>query len=211
MSAQSIIIILFIIIVIGIISSALIFNDEARVRRALSKHRRKPISQVRTGEIAKIIGQAKSEKDTLTAPLSGRKCVRYEVVVEKKGNKNSWTTIIDDSDQIDYYIEDETGKALIQLNDHIIHLVEDKEYNSGLLNDATEHLEEYLTSHGVKSEYWLGINKTLRYKEAIIAVNERIAVLGEGNWIKSENDKKLLEIIESAQTRVYLTDDPKLF
>ena len=150
-------------------------------------------------------------KATLTAPLSGRKCVRYEVVVEKKGNKNSWTTIIDDADQTDYYIEDETGKAQIQLNDHIIHLVEDKEYNSGFLYDATEHLEEYLTSHGVKSEYWLGINKTLRYKEAIIALNERVAVLGEGNWIKSENNEKLLEIIESAQTKVYLTDDPKLF
>jgi len=82
------------------------------------------------------------------------------------------------------------------------------------LDDATDNLERYLNKKGEKSEGFLGLNKTLRYKEGVLERGEKIAVFGKGIWKDGaflnlpEKYKKILEVTASEESAVYLSDDP---
>ena len=111
-----------------------------------------------------------------------------------------------------YLIKDGNHFATIKGQTLKTHLVQDRNYTSGFLNDATEQLENFLKRKGMSSEGWFGLNKTLRYKEGILEQGERIAVYGMGTWkeVEGGNDlNKLLEITEAEDNAVYLSDDPQ--
>ena len=67
------------------------------------------------------------------------------------------------------------------------HIVQDHKQKSGTFNGASEKLENFLKRHGKTSEGIFGLNKTLRYHEAMLEPNEAIAVYGKGIWKKAED------------------------
>ncbi len=153
----------------------------------------------------------------LIAPLSGRRCAYYYVLVERNSrtDKNSsWNTIIEEEVSGKFVIRDGRHCAQIKANNLKTYLVQDMSYSSGFLEDATEVLEKYLEDHGERSETLLGFNKTLRYKEGILEEGEMIAVVGRGEW-KSAGESQLTNlngpvfvISSTADEAVYLSDDP---
>lgn len=195
------------------------FSDKQRIIRELKKSRRKPISQVREKEYAKVIGKAKHVNEPLIAPLSGRKCVYYEVLVERS-NDDSWDTVIEDSKSQDFFIENNSELAIVKAafvnNDSKrVHLVQDHEQKSGFLNDATIKLDSYLARHNESSTGLLGLNKTLRYKEGIIALNETIAIKGIAKWkplnepIEGYSYSRILTFEGNSEQKLLITDAPK--
>ena len=58
------------------------------------------------------------------------------------------------------------------------------------------------------------MNRTIRYKEGVLEKDERIAVLGKGEWKEvgqlglPEKYGKVLEIRSSDEEAIYLSDDP---
>lgn len=75
-----------------------------------------------------------------------------------------------------FQIVDGTGRSLIDPHGAEIELIFDR---SGTFCDADPVQEAFLQRHGQSSKGWM-FNKSLDYKEAVIEVNETIAVLGQG-------------------------------
>lgn len=210
------------IIVGGIAFMFIIFYFSAKkmILRELKKSKAIPITRIQEGEYAKAIGVAKLVKDPLIAPISGRNCVFYQIIVEKKGAKNSWSTVINQTVIHDFFIETRGEMAIVKTDQpkkfRKIFLEKDHKANSGFWNDANHRLEKYLKSHGSSSKGILGFSKTLRYYEGIIEPGERIAVKGIGNWktikepIAGFNYSKVLTLTGGKDQKLLITDVKKV-
>jgi len=206
-----------ILLVFGIILATIYFSKKAVILRKLRRFTAMAISGLQENKISKIIGKAKPVNEPLVAPLSGRKCVYYKVIVQQKsGDKNQhWREIIKEEEYQNFLVTSYAGSALILMTDFDDYFVEDKIYKSGHFNDATIKLQNYLELHGKKSLDFFGFNKTLRYKEAIIAVDEKIAVLGLVKYKNSsdyniETSYSKIPVLQSqVNQKLILTDLPK--
>lgn len=196
-----------------------LFSKQARVKRKLKKAPLKSIMDFKNKETAKIIGKAELVNKVITAPLSGTECCHYYIKIQKKvymGNSGQyhWATVIEEEVMTDYVINDNGYYAFIADDNIESHIVRDVKFKSDLLENPTEELKQYLKKHDYNSKYWIGLNKTLRYYEGKIDVNERIAVLGRGEWLHAteldlpKHYGKVLSISAGKKKKhVYLSDD----
>ncbi|MES2485500.1 MAG: hypothetical protein V4581_06070, partial [Bacteroidota bacterium] len=174
------------IIIIVVIVAALVigfnyYSTKAVVKRKLKKAKLKRVHEFKSGQTAKIIGRVESTGKVLVAPLSGRKCVYYYVLVEKKvssGKSSRWDTLIEDEDETGFVLRDGNKYAYIEDRNLKSYVVDDAHYKSGFMNDATHDLEAYLNKHGHNSENYFGFNTTLRYREAVLELDEAVAAFG---------------------------------
>ncbi|MBC8757317.1 hypothetical protein H2O64_21795 [Kordia sp. YSTF-M3] len=195
------------------------FSAKSRILRELKKVRRKAIHSARENEYVKIVGKAKHAGEPLIAPLSNRKCVYYAVKVEEQSGKH-WKTIIDDVVFQDFFISTGTESAILNLkvqkdNTKRIYLVTDHSINSGFFKKPDAEIERYLQLKGNKSTGFFGMNKTLRYKESVIELNEEIAVMGIAKWqtidtpVDGYSDSRVLTLTGSKEQKLLVTDEPK--
>ena len=193
------------------------FSDSAKGKRKLKKASFKKISDFKMGEIGKVVGHVEFIDPPLSAPLTGRICAHYHILVEQETNsgKNSqWKTLVKEEVSSRYLIRGESGCAFVQDYNIKRYIVQDRSFSSGFMDDPHVRLKAYLKSKGQDSENSLGFNKTLRYKEGILEENEVIAVFGVGNWKEAAELNlpaelgKVLEITAPAEDAVYLSDDP---
>ncbi|WP_420570885.1 hypothetical protein [Kordia sp.] len=210
---------LFFIGIGAIIFVSVYYNNKYKILRVLKKVRRKAIHSVRENEYVKIVGKAKHAGEPLIAPLSKRKCVYYDIKIKEKRGKH-WRNIINDVQFQDFFVQAGTENAVIHLNtrrgfERRIHLVADHAFSSGFLNDVDEEVERYLGQYGKNSTGALGFNKTMRYTERIIEVDEEIAVMGIGKWstidtpIDGYSDTRVLTLTGTSKQRLLITDEPK--
>ena len=175
-----------VLLVVGIIVFLTNFySKKAIVRRHLRKAVLKNISSVAEGEVAKISGRVELTGPPLTAPLSGRKCAYYHVLVEQQvntGKSSHYKKVIEEEVAGQFGIRDGRSCARIDTSQVESYIVDDAKYSSGIFNDPTEVLEQYLSAHNLKSEDFMGFNKSMRYKEGILEEGELISVLGKAKW-----------------------------
>ncbi|MGL5890548.1 MAG: hypothetical protein ACRC3B_11720 [Bacteroidia bacterium] len=208
--------IIVIVFVVGIIFAVFYFRDKAVVKRGLRRYPQTRIGSFSDGGLGSVKGQVVASGQLLVAPLSGRKCVYYRVIVEEyrsSGKSGSWYKIIDDVHSGTVLITDGSGYALINATKSRSHIVADAKYTSGTFNDATPELENFLQQHNRKSTGMLNFNKSLRYKEGILEENEMIAVGGKGEWKDARSlgfdlpVPQVLVITEGENAKLFLTDD----
>jgi len=206
-----------VILVVVIIFVVIYFNKKAQIMRKLKNAPYRDIKNFTSGETAKIIGNVEFVDSALIAPLSGRKCSYYSILVEQKiesGKSSSWRTIIEEEVSSKFVIKQDSSYAFIADGKLKSYIVLDKNFSSGFLNDASENLQTYLQSKGKDSEGFFGMNKALRYSEGILEENEPIAVYGKGEWRNSEeldlpfSYERVLVITAPENDSVYLSDDP---
>lgn len=204
-------------IVGGIAFTNYYFSKKCIVKRKLKKAVGKNISMFQNGDIAKVVGKVEFLGEPLIAPLSLRRCSYYYVLVEKRvshGKSSSWQDLIEEEVAGKFLIKDGAFYALVNCKNIKTYLVEDREYSSGFLNNATPNLEYFLSKHGYSSENMFGFNKTLQYKEGILEEGEYIAVVGRGEWKLAQDLQlpdsygKVLVISSFEDQPVYLSDDP---
>ncbi|BDX39517.1 hypothetical protein CYCD_28720 [Tenuifilaceae bacterium CYCD] len=192
-------------------------SRKAVVRRKLKNAIDKHISGFMNGDIAKIVGMVDIVGKPLYAPLSGRKCAYYYVLVEQRvsnGKSTYWKTIIEEERAGEFLLKD--GRYCAHINTQKVksYLVQDRIYTSGFMEDATEVLEKYLCAHGHKSENFIGLNKSLRYKEGVLEQGEVVAAMGRGEWKDAAQFNlsitldRVLVIAATDDEPVYLSDDP---
>ncbi len=217
MDEQILIAFIAVVVVGTIIILSSFYNKKAIIKRKLKKATGKKISTFVTGDIAKVVGKVECIGEPLTAPLSGRRCAHYTVLVEEKvstGKSSHWKTLVEEEVAGKFVIRD--GRYVAYIDSQIVrsYIVEDRQYKSGFGEDATAVLEQYLNAHGQKSEGVFGWNKTLRYKEGVLEEGELIAVIGRGEWKNSENLNlpdtydRVLVLKSTEKEPVYLSDDP---
>lgn len=211
-----ILIIFFSLVFVVVLLFRIFFSRRAIVRRALKRTVVKHIETVREGEIAKIVGRVELVEDKGVAPLSGRSCAGYYVLVQEKtaSSKNShWRTIIEEEKYKDFVINDGTGIAIVNRHKLKSYIVKDWKEYSGFRHDTTPALEQYLNVHGFKSRNFIGLNKSIRYSEGVLEPGETVAALGKGCWIERNNgtetgtNVRVLELNSIDGDALYLSDD----
>jgi hypothetical protein len=167
----------------------------------------------------RIIGTARAYVEQLEGPLSGRPCVYYIAKVEQRrstGRSSYWRTIVTETRGVRFVVEDETGRAIVDPISARMALDFDARTSSGMFDDPTEAERAFLARHGLRGEGVL-FNKRLRYREAVIAVGETIAVLGEGTREPDPNESPadyrgdqptLLRLTSSPRFPLVISDDP---
>lgn len=158
-------------------------SKRGRLRRALRKAPTVTVTEAPDGQPAKLVGVLRySDAQPLEAPLTRRRCACYQVTVQERGGNNNWRTVIDASDHLrSFWLEDRTGRALVQLELPSLLLTMDAHFRSGFLDDAAPALEAFLAQHG-RSSRGLVFNKTLRYREGVLEEGEEVAVFGLCRW-----------------------------
>ncbi len=172
--------IFIVVIVIAIVGWA--FSKANRLKRALRDMKAMPIGQLAENTLGKVVGQAHPVGQTLVGPLTGRPCLYYIALVEQQvstGRSSYWKTIIKEEMGVPFQVVDISGRAIVDPRGAEVALTFDGTSKSGTFNDADPIQEAFLQRHGHSSKGWV-FNKGLRYKEAMIEINEVVAVLGSG-------------------------------
>ena len=209
---------LFVLIVGTIIFLTMYFSKKAVVKRKLKKAVDRKISEFISGDIAKVVGTVEFVGEPLIAPLSGRPCAYYYVLVEElisTGQSSHWRKMIEREVGGQFVIRDGRYRACISTDSNVkSYIIMDRKYSSGFMNNPTENLELFLKKHGQSAEGLLGLNRKLRYKEGILEKDECIAVMGRGEWKTAvsvqlpESFGRVLVITGADNEPVYMSDDP---
>ncbi|MEM5563529.1 DUF4898 domain-containing protein [Psychroserpens sp. AS72] len=221
--ATPLIIFLIICFIAVIILLSYYFSGKQVIIRTLSKIPVKPASSLKTNELSKVMGKALHVEEPLKAPYSGRKCVFYQIKIQKKvsnGKSSHWKTIVSEEKFQDFFIDTNGDFVIIKPSDHprnfICHLVKDKNQSSGTFNDPTPKFVALLKRYNIEPETFFGFNKTLRYQEGIIEIGERITVAGIAKW-KSLSEplpeypySKIATLESDAKQKLIITDMPEV-
>jgi hypothetical protein len=132
--------------------------------------------------LVEIYGQVIPIKERLLkSPFTDKDCVYYRYTVEEyrsSGKSSHWVTIKKEEQRDLFYLKDETGTVLIDPKGAQIEAQKDFECQSGLGKDPPEQVFRFLRSRNLSHEGFLGLNKTMRYRETVIVPGDRLYIMG---------------------------------
>ncbi len=203
------------LLVFGAVAFAMWWYSEAQVTlRALRGTPPVAIAQFAAGGVHKIVGRISVADGMLEAPLSGRMCAVYEVVVEERrssGKSTHWSTIIHHVEAVPFLVTDSTGTAQVLPEHAELKITRDAHSRSGTFDDASPREERFLAAHGERSEGWV-FNRGLRYREGVLEVGETVAVRGAGVPVDdpATPGTQILQLSTGGLERLYISDDPSV-
>ncbi len=142
------------------------------VKTLLKARRPTPIAKAQSGRV-KLVGRVRFKSAGLSAPLSGRRCAAYHVTVEEMTSDNP--ELIRETHADDFYIEDETGRALVRVAHRRLELMRDRRYQSFPNELKSEGMVQLLVRHDAIIDFG---NLWLAYDEGVLEENEPVAVIG---------------------------------
>ena len=175
-----------------------------RTRELMRTTETSRIEQLSEGP-AEIRGRTATSEAPLTSPWRQQKCVHYCFHVEEqrsstdsKGNTtHHWATYIKDEQTLPFLVKDDTGQAVVDSIKIKLVVEEDRFSRSGLMNDADSDLQQLLESrYNKKTKGWI-FNKTLRYTETALELDEDVYVFGDASklgsgWVLSDGEMPLI-------------------
>jgi hypothetical protein len=213
---------LFTLVILAASAVAAIHDRLTSSRRASAPRnvlRKQPFARIRdmvAGQPTKIRGAVRSAGATLRAPLSGRECVYYHVVVEERvpAKGTNWKAIVAAGDAVDFLVEDATGRARVRGAE--ITLLREVEANYiSYSHQAKPELEALLRKHGQTAH-----DRHLRWRERVLELGKEVVVLGTAGWETDPESAAARTIYRDAPTRpvifampqggVLASDEPKL-
>ncbi len=108
-----------------------------------------------------------------------------------------WVTYIKDEKTLPFLVKDETGQTVVDTSKIKFVINQDRFSRSGLMDDADTDLQQLLeTRYNKKAEGWI-FNKTLKYTETALELNEEVYVFGDasrlgGGWVLSDGKMPLI-------------------
>jgi hypothetical protein len=169
---------LFVVAIVGVACAWFClwyFGRDQRLKRRLRRTPACPISALGSDTPGRVVGTARTHRETLEAPLTGRECLYYEVEVTEKRGKHT-RRVLREVEGVEFVVDDGSGRALVDPRTADVVLDVDGSSSSGTFHDANPAEEALLARHGVSSTGWV-FNKSLRYRESIIGVGEQVAAL----------------------------------
>lgn len=174
---------LFLVVAVTVMAGVWYFSSEQRAKRAMRRVPVSNIGDVNDEQRVRVVGQVEVDAP-LFAPLSGRACAYWRVLVEEKkssGKNSYWKKMVDEHEGVDFRLRDATGLALVE-STHVNAVLEsDAAGGSHFLSDPTPELEAFLAERGHDTKGWF-FNKTIRYREGAAEPGEVVAVVGDAKW-----------------------------
>lgn len=179
-----------------------------------------PTSKVRSIAmgLVEIFGKVAPSK-ILKSPFSNKDCVYYKYTIEeyrRTGKHSRWVTVKKGEEVVHFYLEDDTGKVLIDPKGANVDIPLDFQFNSGLGKDPPLLIKQFLKSNNMGFETFLGINKTMRYTEYFISPNDKLYIMGtagDNPFVKEGTAKKGVDdvMIQKGKDEkfYYITDKPE--
>jgi hypothetical protein len=153
-----------------------------RTERALAARRRTWVGEAH-GPV-RVTGRIHRDAKLLEAPLSGRRCVIYELVVDELSSESPslWRRLLDLRQACPFLLEDDSGTARVETaGPGFVALVHDRVgVTSGIYPGNHRELSMVLESWGVLPTTWLGRWRPLRYAEGVLELGELVTVGGNG-------------------------------
>ncbi|MBN1860216.1 MAG: hypothetical protein JW840_02010 [Candidatus Thermoplasmatota archaeon] len=132
--------------------------------------------------LVEIYGQVIPIKERLfKSPFTEKDCVYYLYTIEEyrsSGKSSHWVTIKKEEQRDLFYLKDETGMVLIDPTGAQIEARKDFECQSSLGKDPPEQVIRFLRTRNLTHEGFLGLNKTMRYKETVIVPSDSLYIMG---------------------------------
>ncbi|MBI5389437.1 hypothetical protein HZB01_03595 [Candidatus Woesearchaeota archaeon] len=143
-----------------------------------------PTSKVRSIAMGRVevYGAAVPDKGkVLQSPLSRKNCVYYRCIIEEyrhAGKSSRWVTLKDENDGIPFFLQDETGKVLVDPIGADIEIPKDAQYNSSFGRDPPKEVQFFLKTQNIAFEGLFGANKQMRFTEYYIAPQDKLYIMG---------------------------------
>jgi hypothetical protein len=140
-----------------------------------------PTSKIRSASLGLVeVSGLAVGRYTLPAPITGRPCYYYRTTAwqsKPSGKSNQWEKVADESLHLPFFLDDNTGKVLIDPTgaEMDIHRDFHEEYGTSLLSFHTEvppAVDAFLTRHGV------GGGRKFRIEEYCIKPKNALFILG---------------------------------
>jgi hypothetical protein len=142
---------------------------------------RVPIAHAPAGEVVRIVGRIAARRELLRAPLSGRPCVAWRLVIELFGSA-SWRPCASDDGSSDFEIVDDSGVALVETARFEASIEGDHRVETSSFEPATPELFALLEKHGLSGPDRFGVPRSYRFVEGVLEVGDTIAVFGRARW-----------------------------
>lgn len=172
-----------VIVIVLTIRSA--YNSKPSImKRVIKKTPRKSIQAVNSGETVQIHGTIEIVGEPLIAPLSGRECGHYQVIVEREiphGRKSRYVETI--------FQEEITGKYLIKDGNHYAYvdpkqlfsrIQSDRNFSTEFPDNLNERLLEFHEKMAVND--WHSYRCSIDYYEGVLEQDEKVIVSGIAEW-----------------------------
>lgn len=186
-----------------------------RKRALAGEWRRRRVSAIGSateGEVV-LVGRARGAEPLLSAPLTGRTCIAYKVVVIADRDA---PPVAVDTRCVRFELTDDSGTALITDRDGELQLATDWSVTAGGTTEPlNRQLAEYLATIGQKATFW----RTLRLEESVIADDTPVAVLGIARRVSDPDPQRVdhyrelptrLAVEGSAARPLWINGDPAL-
>lgn len=134
-----------------------------------------PIAELPEGQQGRLVGNVRELQRTLTAPLTGRACVYYVILVEESVS-SGWRERITERHGVAFGLEDASGCAVIEPARASVALAFYHREEIRAPGEATPAQDTVLARHG----YNIAGGGRLRFVEAVLSVGERVTVVGTG-------------------------------
>jgi hypothetical protein len=151
------------------------FRD-LRTRRLIQNTPTARIRSMAMG-LVEINGKVR-QRSAVNAPFSGRPCAYWQIEIAVRGRRNSWSTVHRNSSGQPFYVEDETGIAMIyphgaecRVNFGV------EEVCHGL--SLPECYAQYMSEQGLAMRHLWRLS-SLRFRERLIEESQLVYVLGTG-------------------------------
>jgi hypothetical protein len=207
----------FLAVIVGCFAAVLLVRyyraPARRAARVLRSVPRTRVLQLAPGPV-RVTGRACKAEHALTAPVSGRPCVAYQLTIEEaipgQDQTVTWRPVLRLADAHPFWVDDGTGRVLVEPDAHLeLALDEDRRGGSGFLDrvrdvDGVARLEAFLRMRGVVTDGWFGRRKH-RYREGVVEEGETVSV--GATAVAGESAGKLT-LRGSEQVPIIVTDHP---
>ena len=176
-------------VVMAMVVTAGYFSPANRARRRARRTERALAARQRTwiGEAngpVRVTGRIRRDAKLLEAPLSGRRCVVYELVIDElsSGAPSLWQRLLDLRQACPFLLEDDSGTARVEpAGPGFVALIHDRVgVTSGIYPGNHLELSKVMESCGILPMTWLGRWRPLRYAEGVLELGELVTVGGNG-------------------------------
>ncbi len=135
MTSESLALLAVLGVALGGIAWEMFFSRESRIHRQLAAAPIRPVAEAPQGTTVRLTGRAEPFEEVLMAPLSGRRCVHYRILVEERLHlphmSDPWIDVHREERSVDFLLRDASGVARVCMSAACIALVVDRNVSVG--------------------------------------------------------------------------------
>ncbi|MDD5091295.1 MAG: GIDE domain-containing protein, partial [Candidatus Wallbacteria bacterium] len=140
--------------------------------------------------LVEVTGTAMQRK-LINSPMLQKACAYYKWKVEKlvkTKNSSHWREIGGGESREPFYLEDETGRAIVFPAGAELNLVNDYQQVFGSFSTLPPNLNRFLTEQRISGSSFFGLRSKLRFSETFVAPRDKLYVLGTAHFRQKKAD-----------------------